>query len=282
MKMAAGRLSYKVVEGWGMLPESWAFKQVAGVAVDSKDRVLVLCRGTNPIIVFTREGEFISSWGKDVFESAHGAFVDRNDNFYCVDNGDHTVRKYSRDGELLLTLGTEDKPGEPGKPLNKPTDLAVSPQGDLFISDGYGNSRVHRFTPEGELIKSWGGPGTGPGQFNIPHGVWADYKCVYVADRQNNRIQIFTHDGEYIEEWGGLNFPCDIYIDEQNRVYVPELGSRLSILNLKGEVLLRIGGTNLKKPGEFVAPHCVWKDSKGGFYVGEVLEGQRIQKFIPG
>ena len=184
--------------------------------------------------------------------------------------------------KLLLTLGREDKPGEPGKPFNKPTDLAVSPQGELFITDGYGNSRVHRFTQEGELIKSWGDPGTGPGQFNIPHGVWADRKRVYVADRQNNRIQIFTHDGEYIEKWGGFDLPCDIYIDDQNRVYVPELRSRLSILNLKGEVLLRIGGTNLKIPGEFVAPHCVWKDSKNAFYVGEALEGQRIQKFVPG
>ena len=274
-------LEYEVVENWAKLPKGWVFTQVAGVAVDSKDRVLVLCRGAHPIIVFSREGEFIESWGEGVFSNAHGAYIDSEDNFYCVDNGDHTVRKFAKDGKLLLTLGTEDKPAPLGKPFNKPTDLAQAPNGDLYVSDGYGNSSVHRFTSDGELIQSWGEPGTGLGQFNLPHGVWVDGKKVYVADRQNNRVQIFTPEGEYIEEWSNLLRPCDIYFDKRGRIYIAELTHRVSILNKRGEVLARIGGEESFKPGQFVAPHCVWKDSHGALYVGEVLEGQRIQKFLP-
>ncbi len=274
-------LEYEVVEGWGKLPEGWVYTQVAGVAVDSKDRVLVLCRGEHPIIVFSREGEFIKSWGEGIFANAHGAYMDEEDNFYCVDNGDHTVRKFAKDGELVFTLGTEDVPAPPGKPFNKPTDLAQAPNGDLYVSDGYGNSSVHRFTADGKLIQSWGEPGTGPGQFNLPHGVWVDDRKVYVADRQNNRVQIFTPEGEYIEAWGNLLRPCDIYFDKRGRVYVAELTYRVSILNKRGEVLARLGVEKSFTPGQFVAPHCVWKDSHGALYVGEVLEGQRIQKFIP-
>ncbi len=274
-------LEYEVVEGWGKLPEGWVYTQVAGVAVDSKDRVLVLCRGEHPIIVFSREGEFIKSWGEGIFANAHGAYMDEEDNFYCVDNGDHTVRKFAKDGELVFTLGIEDVPAPPGKPFNKPTDLAQAPNGDLYVSDGYGNSSVHRFTADGKLIQSWGEPGTGPGQFNLPHGVWVDDRKVYVADRQNNRVQIFTPEGEYIEAWGNLLRPCDIYFDKRGRVYVAELTHRVSILNKRGEVLARLGVEKSFTPGQFVAPHCVWKDSHGALYVGEVLEGQRIQKFIP-
>jgi hypothetical protein len=273
-------LDYEVLEGWGKLPRGWVYTQVAGVTVDSEDRVLILCRGEHPIIVFSREGEFIESWGEGIFANAHGAYIDAEDNFYCVDNGDHTVRKFARDGELIFTLGTKNKPAPPGKPFNKPTDVAKAPNGDLYVSDGYGNSSVHHFTPDGELLGSWGEPGTGPGQFNLPHGIWADDKRISVADRQNNRVQIFTPEGEYIEEWSLLR-PTDIYIDNRGRVYVAELTHRVSILNKRGEVLARLGGEKSFAPGKFVAPHCLWKDSRGALYVGEVLDGQRIQKFIP-
>ena len=282
MKAIVGDIPvYEVVKGWGRLPDGWTFTQVAGVAVDSRDRVYVLCRGEHPIIVFGADGEFVESWGEGVFGRAHGAYIDGEDNFYCVDDGDHTVRKFSRNGELVFTLGTEDRPAEPGKPFNRPTDVALAPNGDLYISDGYANSRVHRYSRYGELIQSWGEPGTGPGQFNLPHGVWVKGDRVYVADRQNGRIQVFTLGGGYVEEWPGLARPCDIYIYRRGLVYVAELTSRVSILNLKGEVLARMGGEKIFAPGQFVAPHCLWKDSRGCLYVGEVLEGQRIQKFVP-
>lgn len=274
-------LEYEVVEGWGKLPKGWVYTQVAGVAADSKDRVLILCRGAHPIIVFTREGEFIESWGEGVFSNAHGAYIDGEDNFFCVDSADHTVREFAKDGALIMTLGEKNRPSLPGKPFNKPTDLAQAPDGELYVTDGYGNSSVHRFTPEGQLIQSWGEPGTGPGQFNLPHGVWVDGDRVYVADRQNNRVQIFNREGGYVDEWDNLLRPCDIYFDTRGRVYVAELTHRVSILNKRGEALARIGGEESFEAGKFVAPHCLWKDRHGALYVGEVLEGQRIQKFVP-
>jgi len=274
-------LIYEVVEGWGRLPDGWTFTQVAGVAVDSRDTVYVLCRGKHPIIMFGADGEFVESRGEGVFARAHGAYIDDEDNLYCVDDGDHTVRKFAEDGELLFTLGTEDRPAGPGEPFNRPTDVALAPNGDLYVSDGYANSSVHRFSGEGELIRSWGEAGAGPGQFNLPHGVWVRGDRVYVADRQNGRIQVFTQEGEYVEEWPGLTRPCDIYMDGSGRVFVAELMSRVSVLSLSGEVLAGIGGGKGSSPGQFIAPHCIWGDSKGCLYVGEVLEGQRIQKFTP-
>ena len=275
-----GKLVYDVVEGWGKLPGGWSFKQVAGVAVDSRDRVYVLNRGEHPVIVFSREGEFLASWGEGVFANPHGAYIDSDDNVFCVDNADHTVRKFTAEGELLMTIGTKGVPGEDGAPFNRPTKAALAPDGELYVSDGYGNNRVHRYDSEGEHILSWGEAGEGPGQFNLPHGVWYRDGRVYVADRQNDRIQIFTPEGDYVEEWTGLIRPCDLYIDGDGLVYVPELRHRVSILNLDGELLARWGGEESRESGLFVAPHCAWTDSEGSLYVGEVLEGQRVQKFV--
>jgi DNA-binding beta-propeller fold protein YncE len=279
--MAEDIPTYEVVEGWGRLPKGWTFTQVAGVTVDSRDRVYVLCRGEHPIIVFDADGEFIESRDEGLFTRAHGAYIDSEDNLYCVDDGDHTVRKFARDGELILTIGVKGRPAPPGKPFNRPTDAALAPNGDLYVSDGYANSSVHRFSWEGELIRSWGEAGPGPGQFNLPHGVWVRGDRVYVADRQNGRIQVFTLQGGYVEEWAGLGRPCDIYMDGRGRVFVAELMSRVSVLSLSGEVLAGIGGGKGSSPGQFIAPHCIWGDSRGCLCVGEVLDGQRIQKFAP-
>ncbi len=277
----AAATQFKHVPGWGRLPKGWVYTQVAGVAVDSRDRVLVLCRGEHPIIVFTREGDFVESWGEGVFSNAHGAYIDTEDSFYCVDSADHTVRKFGRDGELVFTMGTKDVPHPDGSPFNKPTDIAQAQNGDLYVTDGYGNNRVHRFSREAELIQSWGEAGTGESQFNLPHGVWIDGKRVLVADRQNGRIQVFTLEGEFVEEWTGLARPCDIYMDGSGTIYVAELMARLSIMTRKGKVLATMGGERSFDPGKFYAPHCCWRDSRGGLYVGEVLEGQRVQKFEP-
>ncbi|UCH58207.1 MAG: hypothetical protein JSV18_05975, partial [Candidatus Bathyarchaeota archaeon] len=152
--------------------------------------------------MFDREGNFLKSWGEGIFANPHGVYIDADDRVYCVDKMDHTVRKFTQNGELLLTLGTKEQPGEAGAHFNRPTDIALSPSGEMFVSDGYGNSRLHRFSPEGEHILSWGEPGDGPSQFNLPHGIWVDRKGrVLVADRQNRRIQLFTQDGEFLEEW---------------------------------------------------------------------------------
>ena len=200
MAIGPHRLEYEVLEGWEQLPEGWSFVEVAGVAVDSRDRVYVFNRGAHPMIVFDKEGRFLDAWGEGIFSSAHGIFIDQHDHVYCADNFDHTVRKFTTDGELLMTLGDPKRPADTGfkigespvrraaGPFNMVTNVAVTGSGEMYISDGYGNARVHRFSPTGELLASWGEPGTGPGQFNLPHGIAVDRGGrVFVADRENSR-----------------------------------------------------------------------------------------------
>ncbi len=280
MAVGSGKLTYEVIQGWAKLPSGWAFKQVGTVAVDRQDRVYVFCRGEHPVILFDRDGQFIRSWGEGHFKSAHGMCFDAQGNLWLADSADHTVKKFSAQGKHLLTLGTKDQPGAPGQPFNRPTDVAVAPTGEVYISDGYGNARVHVFSSEGRHLFSWGEPGTGPGQFNLPHNIWVHKDGrVLVSDRENHRIQIFTKDGKYITQWTGFRQPTDIYIDVDETVYVAELQSRVSILDLQGNLLARWGGEKSHAPGEFYAPHGIWTDSRGDLYVGEVLEGQRVQKF---
>jgi DNA-binding beta-propeller fold protein YncE len=279
-----GDFKYQVAEGWGELPEGWEFKQVAGVAVDSQDRVYVFNRGEHPVIVFDRDGRFLNSWGEGLFKTAHGVYMGPDDHIYLVDSGNHTVREFTNDGKLLVTLGTEDHPGADGAPFNKPTGVALSPSGEIYVSDGYGNRRIHKYSPDGKLLLSWGEEGDGVGQFALPHGVFVDRQNrVYVADRENQRIQIFTPQGEFITQWTNFDNckPCTVFIDHDDIVYVPELHQRMSIFNMEGRLLERWGEDEPShKPGQFFAPHTACTDSRGDLYVGEVLEGQRIQKFL--
>ena len=272
---------YEVVEGWGQLPNGWEFKQVAGVAVDSQDRVYVYNRGEHPVIVFNSEGNLLTTWGEGFLKHAHGIFIDSEDRVYLMDRFLHAVLKYTPEGELLMTIGTLDGPSQNGALFNHPTDVALSLSGEIYVSDGYGNSRVHKFAADGTHLLSWGVPGDGIGEFNLPHSVWVDESDrVYVADRENHRIQIFSAGGEFIEQWSGFRQPTDFFLDADGYLYVAELQSRVSIVNRDGEIVGRLGGSKSDAPGQFIAPHAVWKDSKDDLYVGEVLEGQRIQKFV--
>jgi len=279
MVFGSDKLRYEVVKGWGRLPEGWSFGNVIGVAVDSLDDVYVVNRGEHPVIVFDSDGGFKGSWGEGVFNAPHGLCID-GEFAYIADYRDHTVRKFTKGGKLLHTWGIKDQPGGEGEPFNRPTDVAIAPTGEIYVSDGYGNARVHKYSMDGELLISWGEHGSGPGQFDIVHDVWVAVDGqVFVADRQNHRIQIFTPDGEYITEWTGFRQPCSVYIDDEELVYVPELQARFSILDMEGRVVARWGGEKSKVPGLFIAPHCACVDSRGDLYVGETLEGSRIQKF---
>ncbi len=156
--LGAGEHRYRVVEGWGKLPDGWQLTDVASVAVDSKDRIYVFNRGEHPMVVFDREGNFITSWGEGVFSRAHGLHIDADDNLYCTDDGDHTVRKCSTSGKVLLTIGIPNKPTPymSGEPFHRCTHTALSPKGEIYVSDGYGNACVHKFSPDGKLLKTWG------------------------------------------------------------------------------------------------------------------------------
>src|SRR4030095_9124546 len=235
--MAESR-TYSVVEGWEQLPAGFEHRDVAGVAVDGEDRVFLICRGDHPVLVYDPKGNFVRSWGEGDFTyRTHGISVGPDGTVYCTDDGNHTVRRFTPEGKLLMTLGTLTTPSDngydgkdtktvskPGVPFNRPTNLAVGPKGDLYVSDGYGNCRVHQFSPTGTLKRSWGVPGQGPGQFLLPHGlaVAADGPG-FVCDRENDRIQIFSPDGEYLSEWTDTRRPTHVVFDAAGRAHVSEL-----------------------------------------------------------
>ena len=284
-----GQFVYEVQEGWGRLPQGFAFKEVAAVGCDQDDNVYAFNRGEHPMIVFDKDGNFIKSWGEGVFPRAHGITMSPDGTMFCTDDGDHTVRKCTLDGEVLLTLGTSGHPAVfmSGDPFNRCTHVAIDPRnGDFFVSDGYGNARIHKYSPDGRLLFSWGESGTGPGQFNIAHniGTSSDGR-VFLADRENHRVQVFNSDGHFLDQWVNMARPCGLYIDQEaGLVYIGELGAaigandqgrglgpRVSVYDTDGKVLARVGdGPESLDPGHFIAPHGVCLDSSGNIYVGEV------------
>jgi streptogramin lyase len=285
MAFGSGKYTYEVAEGWGELPDGWTWGWIPAVACDSQDRVFVYSRSEHPLVIFDREGNFLDSWGEDVLQDAHGIYIDAEDNVYCVERDTHCMHKFNAQGELVMTIGTPGQPGaKDGDPFNKPTDLAIASTGELFISDGYGNARVHKYSPTGEHIKSWGEWGTGPGQFELSHCVRIDKEDrVWVCDRTNDRIQIFDTEGNYLTEWTGLLKPDTIYFDPNaDVVYVAELTQQVSIYTLDGELITKWGGARPSdKPGEFIAcPHGIWADSQGDLYVGQVQADGQLQKFV--
>ena len=284
MPFGSGKYTYEVVEGWGKLPDGWEWGWIPGVAVDSQDRVFVYSRSEHPLVLFDLDGNFLESWGEGILEDAHGIWIDEADNVWCTERNTHCVRKFNKHGELLMTIGTPSQPGaKDGDPFNLPTDLGIASTGELFISDGYGNHRVHKYSPTGELIKSWGEEGEGPRQFKLSHCVRVDKEDrVWVCDRTNDRIQIFDTEGNFLDEWTGLLKPDTIYIDPiEDVVYVAELTQQVSIYDMNGELLSKWGGASpSEKPGEFLAcPHGIWIDSKGDLYVGQVQADGQLQKF---
>ena len=283
MIVGSGDFVYEVAEGWGSYPEDWRLGWVAAVGVDSKDRVYVYNRSEHPLVRLDRDGNFIDSLAEEILVDAHGILIDDWDRIFCVEREAHCMRQLDTDGNLISTLGTPGVQGAEGEPFRLPTDIAFDTAGDMYLSDGYDNARVHKYTPAGELIKSWGSPGSGPGEFDLPHCVRVDRNDrVLVCDRTNNRVQIFDTEGAYLTEWRDLNRPDTIHIDEDDIVYIAELDQRVSILNLDGELLCRWGkGERLDEPGEFLGcPHGIWTDSAGDLYVGEVQTDQRLQKFV--
>jgi streptogramin lyase len=255
------------------------------VACDSQDRVFVYSRSEHPLLVFDREGRFLEEWGAGVLEDAHGIFIDDQDNVFCTERNTHCMHKFDRNGKLVLTIGTPGRPGaRDGDPFNLPTDVGVASTGELFISDGYGNARVHKYSPDGELIMSWGEWGTGPGQFNLSHAVRVDSQDrVWVCDRTNDRIQIFDTEGRFLTEWAGITKPDTLHFDPAGDVlYLAGLEQEVSVYSMDGELLTSWGGGRpSSKPGEFLAcPHGIWSDSRGDLYVGQVQVDGQLQKFI--
>jgi DNA-binding beta-propeller fold protein YncE len=300
--MATTPLRYDVVADWEQLPATYTHLDVVGVDVDSRDRVFVFTRAQPRVIVYAPDGTFLESWSEGFFtERTHGLTIAPDDTVYCVDEGAQVVYHFSPKGELLQTIGTVGVASDTGYdgrtlesirgggPFNRPTNVAIGPNGDLYVSDGYGNARVHRFSKAGDLTQSWGAPGTGPGQFNLVHGICIDPENrVLVADRENDRIQLFDLNGVYQGEWTDVQRPTNVCVGPDGLYYVSELWrpvghksysrgvtdvdrpGRVSVLDRTRAVVTRWGGADRCAPGNFVAPHDICVDSRGDLYVAEV------------
>jgi DNA-binding beta-propeller fold protein YncE len=268
---------------WAQMPGGGSLGDVPGVEVDAEDRVYAFTRGETPLVVFDRDGNVLTSWDRGGFDDPHGIRIGPDGSLWLTDDGDHTIRHCTLEGEVLQTIGTPGRPAPfmSGRPFNKPTNIAFGPQGDIYVSDGYGNAHIHRLSPDGELIQTWGESGSDPGQFFIPHDIRCDEQgFVYVADRENHRVQVFDGDGR-VQAVAGEGDRRRVYVAElgplfRNRVpFAPNLGSRVTVLDSGGDVLGRHGAPDRgTDPDQFIAPHGIAVDSYGDVYVGEVSGGQ--------
>ncbi len=219
----------------------------------------------------------------------HGLTVDRENNIWITDVGLHQVFKFSHKGQLLLRLGEAGVAGNDSNHFNKPTGVAVAPNGSFYVSDGYGNSRILRFSADGKCLSEWGKKGDKAGEFNTPHGIAVDHNgLVYVADRENSRIQVFTATGHFIKQlsgnWGAINSveltPSGLYLlasDDVSFLKIWHRGSDILVFDTAGNVQARIGRSGFYK-GPATWYHDLAADQEGNIYVGDLL-GNAIQKF---
>jgi streptogramin lyase len=283
VRFGFGNYNYQLVEGWPQMPRQGI---ASDVALDSRGRAYIALREPGypditggAVLVFDKDGKYIESWGEDLYTSPHGIWIGPDDEIFMADSFDHTVRKYAPSGELLMTLGKKDVTGAPGMPFNRPTRAVLSSSGEIFVGDGYGQNRVHRFTAQGELVTSWGSDGSGPGQFDLPHDVTVDDNDrVYVMDRSNNRCQVFDNNGTYETEWR-VPAANDAVLDGDNIMHIATAAEGIHVMSLDGK-LLGAWGKRGNGPGEFKGyPHGIWHGPDGSVYVAEVGAPNAIQKF---
>lgn len=285
---------YKPDPAWPKKPGSIVWGEVSGVAVDKQDNVWVYVRSAPHLQIYAPDGTLIKTWPALEHKRAHHIKFDPEGNVWLSDVGLHTVRKYSVDGALLLTLGTPGVAGSDERHFNQPTDMAITPAGDIFVSDGYLNTRVVHFDKTGRYVKAWGAPGTGPGQFNLVHAIVVDSKGrLYVGDRSNSRIQVFEQSGAFVEQWRNLIIPWGLWILPNDEIWAcgpspvtadkagtPPVDQMMMRLTTSGRVLEvwcpKVGPL----PGETEWVHAIAMDSKANVYVGDV-KGHRIQKLVP-
>jgi DNA-binding beta-propeller fold protein YncE len=271
----APKLDYQLAADWPTLPDGMKLDGVSAAAIDAKDNVLVLQRAKPFVLVFDRDGKFLRSWNGD-FKTPHGLRIDADGNVWIADMANHLVQKFTPEGKLLLALGQKDKPGLAADQFNKPADANVGPDGEIYIADGYGNSRIAKFGKDGKFIHDWGKPGKGPSQFKIPHVVCLDAdQRVLVGDRENLRVQIFDRDGKFLEQWQDTGAPYGLFV-ARDRVYLADgRTGTIRILDKRGKLLKRWESA----AGGKETPHWITVDSKDTVYVGFV-SGKKIQKWV--
>ena len=271
-------MHYEADPDWPALPAGWNFGEVAGVAVDAKDHVFVFHRGEHPIMEFLPDGRLLRSWGAGMFIRPHGIRVDPDGNIWTVDNDTHQVLKMDPTGRVRMVIGRRGQGGESDELFNRPTDVAFAPNGDFYVSDGYVNSRVVRFSKDGRFLMAWGKKGDGEGEFNLPHSIAVDGQGrVYVGDRENYRLQVFDADGKFLEQWRHVGSPWGLDIQADGTLFLADgHNDRILKLTLDGKVLGAYG-TNGRMPGELNFVHHLGLDSKGNIFASEI-KNQRVQK----
>jgi hypothetical protein len=287
MKVGSGEYTYELVEDFAKLPEGETFGLISRLATDSRGRLYVFQRKDPAVLVFDSEGKFLRSWGSGQFKRPHG-FRIVDDKVYLTDQVDNLAMVYTLDGELVKQLGTRGQASDTGcedwhnlplraaGPFNHPTEIMPGPSGDLYVTDGYRNSRVHRFSKDGELKQSWGEPGkSAPGEFHLPHSMAiAPDGTLYVSDRANSRVQIFTPEGRFIGMWTGMGGPNDMARDANGIFYLLEQATASS----KPSVSVRDGNGAVLTRWEMPHAHGMGIDSSGNIYVGRTKE-LRVDKY---
>ena len=292
---------YKVDPNWPQRPAGVEWGQTTGLAVDDKDQIWVHTRANPPVQVYDAAGKYVRGWGEGIIGSAHYLKIGPQGNIWMADVKDHVVRQFTPEGKLLKTLGTPGEPGDDERHLSRPTDMAITPDGQVFVSDGYGNSRVVHFDRKGKFVKAWGKAGTGPGEFNLVHGIVVDSNGrLYVADRSNVRIQVFDQSGKFIEQWLNLLVPWGLTITKDDEIWTcgsspmaheetdamlgcPPKDQVFMKLSTTGKLLqlwtVPKGEDGQEQPGEVNWLHAIAVDSKGNIYTCDI-RGQKVQKFV--
>lgn len=266
MQVVLGDRRYTVEGAWSQPTAAMPLNVVSQVACDSEGRVYAFQRTPPPVVVFDRAGHAVAQWGGGRVVDPHGIFIDRHDKVYLVDRDGHALIVCTTAGEELLRIGS-------GKPewrgcFNHPTDVAVDADGFMYVSDGYGNHVVHKLSPKGERVMTWGGPGSGPGEFTTPHGVWVTPdNRVLVGDRENNRVQVFSTEGAYLSELTGVYKPMDICMDDRGVILVSDQTPALVAFSPEGAIIGR--AKPMLREG-----HGICADSRGNIFLAELYFGR--------
>ncbi len=274
-------LPYRVVPNFFQLPNEWHFGEVSGVAIDSQRHIFVFQRAAPMLSEFDTNGKFVREIGAGLFTHPHGLRIDAQDNIWTTDDGSHLVLKLNHDGRPLLVLGRKGVAAEANWLFNEPTDVAFDKAGNIYVSDGYGNSRVMKFDRTGQFLKQWGSYGDKPGQFDLPHTILIDKdERVYVGDRENKRIQIFDADGKFLKQWTGVGYPYGLCFGPNGHIWMADGGyDRIVELDENGNIIGAIGEPG-HAPGQFAWAHFLAFDPDGRLFVADVLNW-RAQVFAP-